>query len=101
MCMCANLEGQDHDESMSAPADVWRGDAGKIVLWGRRRLATAQHLCGTLVGFINPSLVGISLESRRRRERRFLVLSVHRCMRNLNTSYLPVLCKKKKSVSME
>lgn len=27
-------------------------------------LATSQHFCGTLVGFVNPGFVGISLEDR-------------------------------------
>lgn len=60
MCMCANLEGQYHDESMSAPVDVWGGTP----MLRARRLATAQHLCGALVGLVNPGLVGISLEEK-------------------------------------
>lgn len=31
---------------------------------GADRLATAQHLCGALVGLVNPGLVGVSLVQR-------------------------------------
>ncbi len=30
----------------------------------RRSLATAQHLCGSLVGFVDPGFVGIGLEDK-------------------------------------
>lgn len=67
MCMCANLEGQYHDESVSAPVGVRRrgahaeqgvGERGRGM---GRGLATAQHLCGALVGLVDPGLVGIGL----------------------------------------
>lgn len=35
--------------------------AGQDHALGSGRLATAQHLCGALVGLVNPGLVGISL----------------------------------------
>lgn len=40
--------------SLSAQGAQARGE-------GTGRLATAEHLCGALVGLINPGLVGISL----------------------------------------
>lgn len=58
--MCANLEGQYHDESMSAPNDAWRGTPD-VHAPDSGRLATAQHLCGALVGLIDPGLVGVGL----------------------------------------
>lgn len=41
---------------LSAQGAQARGGEG-----GTGRLATAEHLCGALVGLINPGLVGISL----------------------------------------
>lgn len=65
MCMCANLEGQYHDESVSAPVGVRRRGAhaeqGRGGGAGGRGLAAAQHLCGALVGLVDPGLVGIGL----------------------------------------
>lgn len=44
MCMCANLEGQYHDESMSAPIDAWRGTPGR----SRSRLRAFSHCPASL-----------------------------------------------------
>lgn len=69
MCMCANLEGQYHDGSVWAPVGVRRrgahaqqGRRGE----GGRGLAAAQHLCGALVGLVDPGLVGIGLREGRK-----------------------------------
>lgn len=75
MCMCANLEGQYHDESTSAPVDVCgagRQEAHALDWW---RLATAQHLCGALVGFINSSLVGLSLGNKKKMQASYYSVS--------------------------
>ena len=67
MCMCANL-GQYHDESVRAPVGVRR--RGAHAQQGRRGrgrgLAAAQHLCGALVGLVDPGLVGVGLRAGRR-----------------------------------
>lgn len=64
MCMCANLEGQYHDEAyrrLSACGDA-APTLSRVRGRGRGRgLAAAQHLCGALVGLVDPGLVGIGL----------------------------------------
>lgn len=73
MCMCANFY-QYHNKSMTVQRLLSAsGVGGRARVWlvslGFNRdestlscrLATAQHLCSTLVGLINPGLIGISL----------------------------------------
>lgn len=56
MCMCANLEGKYHYKRIAFFTNCTVGKSRQI-----RGLATAEHLCGPLVSFVNPGLVGISL----------------------------------------
>lgn len=92
MCMCANLYRvcitikacfraarciEQWKGRWAQVLQVRQGGNGFFGGWGRGvekhffhfccSLATAQHLCSTLVGLINPGLIGISLEEKRGR----------------------------------
>ena len=74
MCMCANLEDKYHMiKACLRLSTDWAASCRSV---GDRSLATAQHLCGALVGFIDTGLVGISLVGERTAESERLTKSV-------------------------